>query len=143
MLQTRDTSLVTRSLAISREIPLDYVELLSGKALKQKYFQGRACLHYAAVAGAKSVVEYLMNNVKEQVKINKVDIYGLSAVALALEKGHLEVCNPLIASEATFEVIQLDPMIWVIRRFIAAGIADRLMYFVNNAENSEWKERKL
>ena len=99
----------------------------------------RTCLHYAAIANAKCVMMSLLNHFRKHISINKRDIYGLPAAALALEKDHIQICDKLIAIGATFDVIWTEPLVWLIRRLFEAGKAKQLMYIVDTAKYPEIK----
>ena len=95
----------------------------------------RTCLHYAAIGGARDVVQFLLDENQEQVHVHQRDAYNYSAMALALEHNHLEVCDLLMENGAT--LIELDTLILrrvILRLFKGTDNVDSLMYMIKAAD---------
>ena len=66
---------------------------------------GRTCLHEAAIAGARRMVDLCLQN---KVPVDKVDVYGRTALHYAAMKGHPVACEQLLAAQASPNFLDQD-----------------------------------
>jgi CDK inhibitor PHO81 len=93
------------------EAPQDLADLIMASLTSPFDYQflddinGRTCLHEAAIAGTRRMIDLCIQN---GVQVDKCDVYGRTPLHYAAMKGHSVVCQQLLDASASPNILDRD-----------------------------------